>query len=193
MPGTPQPPAVQACNATHPTFLPVSVAEKNTVFDQLTVAEQLTIQAWMKEKEGIITDSYAKCSDISCHTIAHMVMIKPPKAEVMAWMAGTGPKPPRKAQFWHLKVRSGAGTRSSGCTRSALVDVSPALHQLMLRFSVAARPKYSRSPLGAVALPLRRSHPSPSTALCVGRRPQGGPARGDAAAHRRVDSDCDPC
>jgi hypothetical protein len=104
MPGTSQPPAAQTCNATHPTFLPVSVAEKNSVFDQLTVAEQLTIQAWMKEKEGIITDAYAKCADISCNTIAKMVMVKPPKAEVMAWMAGTGPKPPRKAQFWHFKV-----------------------------------------------------------------------------------------
>jgi hypothetical protein len=35
MPGSP---AAQTCNATHPTFLPVSVAEKNAVFDQLTVA-----------------------------------------------------------------------------------------------------------------------------------------------------------
>eukprot|EP00962_Isochrysis_galbana_P001116 scaffold284_cov127-Isochrysis_galbana.AAC.6 len=106
MPGTSQPSAAQTCNATHPTFLPVSIAEKNAVFDQLTVAEQLTIQAWMKEKEGIITDAYAKCADISCNTIAKMVMVKPPKAEVMAWMAGTGPMPPRKAQFWHFKVRS---------------------------------------------------------------------------------------
>jgi hypothetical protein len=66
----------------------------------------------MVEKEGIITGSYEKCEDASCHTIAHIVMIKPPKAEVMAWMAGTGPMPPRKAQFWHMKVCSNHTWRS---------------------------------------------------------------------------------
>ena len=104
IPGGSPSPSAQTCNATYPTFLPTSIAEKNTVFDQLTVTEQVAIQAWMKEKYGIITDAYAKCADVSCHTIAKMALIKPPKAEVMAWMAGTGPKPPRVAQFWYRKV-----------------------------------------------------------------------------------------
>jgi len=51
------------------------------VFDQLTVAEQLTIEDMMRPF-GVSFTAYEKCITTDCSTIAKLQLEKPPKAEV---------------------------------------------------------------------------------------------------------------
>jgi len=100
----PPPPDVPAACDTSPVSFPVEdIAAKNEVFAQLTVAEQVAIEAAMAPK-GIETAAWEKCYHAKCSFIAKIELIYPPKAEVLAYLDGTGPKPARKAQFWWFRA-----------------------------------------------------------------------------------------
>jgi len=58
----------------------------------------------MADNFGINTTGGEKCVTVNCSTIAKIQLIKPPKAEALAYMAGTGPKPARIGQFWWLRA-----------------------------------------------------------------------------------------
>jgi len=84
-----------------PVAFPVpDMAMKNKVFDQLTVAEQMSIEDMMKPY-GVSFEAWNKCDNVNCSTIGKIALIKPPKAAVLAYLAG-GPKPARVAGFWWL-------------------------------------------------------------------------------------------
>ena len=80
-----------------------SPPRRTQVFDQLTVAEQLTIEGMMAPM-GVSFEAWGKCNTENCSTIAKIALKKPPKSEVLAYFAG-GPKPKRIATFWWLQAR----------------------------------------------------------------------------------------
>ena len=98
-------PKLPMCPATEPAFTSFGVnyvAEKNKVFAQLTVAEQVSIEAFMKTKYGITTEAWEKGATSTPNFIAKIAYVYPPKAEVLAYMSG-GMMPARKAKFWWFK------------------------------------------------------------------------------------------
>ena len=86
-----------------PPPLAPSPPRRTQVFDQLTVAEQLTIEGMMAPM-GVSFEAWGKCTNENCSTIAKIALKKPPKSEVLAYFAG-GPKPKRIATFWWLQAR----------------------------------------------------------------------------------------
>lgn len=52
---------------------------------------------------GVSFEAWSKCVTVNCSTIAKLTLVKPPKAQVLAYMAG-GPKPKRIASFWWLRA-----------------------------------------------------------------------------------------
>ena len=53
---------------------------------------------------GVSFEAWGKCRNENCSTIAKIALKKPPKSEVLAYVAG-GPKPKRIATFWWLQAR----------------------------------------------------------------------------------------
>jgi len=100
---SPCPDTVPTCPSDLEPFTSDDLGTKNKVFDQLTVAEQLTIEGMMAPM-GVSFEAWNKCRNENCSTIAKIALKKPPKSEVLAYFAG-GPKPKRIATFWWLQAR----------------------------------------------------------------------------------------